>query len=1076
MKFFTSDENEKEKLIDAIKNKKVIKVKSILENLNKNKNKLVLNNNLLSKLLNSLLLTTNEQEEEKLIEMFKLLIEYANQHQIILELNKKEENLGENLFLLAIKNKKTEMVKILIEYATQHQIKLELNKKENFGGIPLIFAISYNDNSVEIVKLLMEYANQHQFILELNEKNSCGIFPLLLSISYNDSSTEMVKLLIEYANQHQIILELNNKDEIWGDYPLLKATEVNNVEIVKLLMEYATQHQIILELNEKNNNGKYPLLKPIERNHIEIVKLLLEYASQHQIILELNEKNEKGDYLFSRAIFNNNIELVILLAEYALQHQISLEYDRNINGNGNNSEIMEIVQIYEREKRERLERERNEREGIEREPIQRILEIIERERLERERLEREEIERERLERERLERERLERERLEREEIEREILEREILERESLERERLERERLERERLERKRLETERIWEIIERERARFERERTGNEGTEEEGLDREEIERERLEREQLERERLEREQLERERLEREQLERERLERERLERERLEGERLERERLERERLERERLERERLERERLERERLERERFERDIIESERLKEETLIFNDIKNQKIEIGKKQNNNNNDNKPQTPTLVIATNNFDGSERYDYLDIKKNEFLIVTDWNCGEKGWVYGYRKNNKEEKGIFPEVFIKIYKDEDIDKNALKSVITPEYKIRFENKVNKLRSLNKMNILDSTTVISINRSNLFGDAYNAIMSKSPQDLKKRLKIRYIGEEGIDAGGLLRDFFYQMSKEIGNPNYSLFKYSRDNSYELEINPFSSIADHNHLQYFRFIGRIIGLAIFNKQYLPVSFTLPLYKRLLNKSLEFSDLEYVDRQLFKNLQQLRDKNGAEYLYLTFSMDVEDCFGNHKTIDLKPNGAYIDVTDFNKNEYINLIVEEKLKNTNDKEQLDALKQGFYEIIPQNINLILDEIDLKFLISGISMIDIDDWENNTDYEGYKKDDITIINFWKCVRNFSNENRIKLLLFATGNSQIPVTGFKDLKGSGKIQHFKLKKSGTENDLPKSHTCFNRIDLPPYTSLTIMRQKLLLAISEGMGGFSME
>jgi len=89
---------------------------------------------------------------------------------------------------------------------------------------------------------------------------------------------------------------------------------------------------------------------------------------------------------------------------------------------------------------------------------------------------------------------------------------------------------------------------------------------------------------------------------------------------------------------------------------------------------------------------------------------------------------------------------------------------------------------------------------------------------------------------------------------------------------------------------------------------------------------------------------------------------------------------------------------------------------------------------------------------------------------------VFNFSNENRKKLLLFATGNSQIPVTGFKDLQGSDGIQHFKLKKvtSGNiQNALPISHTCFNRIDLPPYTSYTTLKQKLLLAISEGTGGF---
>jgi len=364
--------------------------------------------------------------------------------------------------------------------------------------------------------------------------------------------------------------------------------------------------------------------------------------------------------------------------------------------------------------------------------------------------------------------------------------------------------------------------------------------------------------------------------------------------------------------------------------------------------------------------------------------------------------------------------------------------------------------------------------MDIIDSYEFIEIDKNNLFEDSFYEIMSRTPQELKKRLVIKYKRKEDIDAGGLLRDFFYHLSKVIGNPNYLLFKYSHENSYELEINPNSSIFGTSYLSYFKFIGRIIGLAIFNQQYLPISFTLPLYKKLLNKPLELSDLKYVDPQLYYNLQQLKNNDGAQNLCLTFTMDIEDVFGNRKTIELKPNGANIDVTDSNKNEFINLVIENKFNNTGEKEQLNALKKGFYEIIPPNINSILDEIDLKYLISGINIIDVYDWENNTDYDGYRKDDITIINFWKCVRLFSNENRKKLLTFVTGNSQVPVTGFKDLQGSGEIQHFKIRKmETTEDNLPISHTCFNCIDLPPYTSLTMMKQKLLLALTEGMDEF---
>jgi len=359
------------------------------------------------------------------------------------------------------------------------------------------------------------------------------------------------------------------------------------------------------------------------------------------------------------------------------------------------------------------------------------------------------------------------------------------------------------------------------------------------------------------------------------------------------------------------------------------------------------------------------------------------------------------------------------------------------------------------------------------DNNLIISVDRKDLFYSSYSSIMEHSPKEFKNKMKIFYLNEIGIDCGGLLRDFFYNISKEIGNSKYSLFQYSNEDTYELEINPESGI---DHLKYYKFIGRILGLAILNKQYITINFNLVFFKKLLNRTLFFSDLKFVDPNIYKNLNWLKENKGAENLCLTFEVDTVDSSGNHKNIELKPNGASIDVTDSNKNEYINLVMQHKLHNANDEKKFEAIKEGFYEIIPKNINSIFDEYDLKYLMTGSDEINVDDWENNTDYEGYNKHDITILNFWKLVRSLSTEKRKKLLLFATGNSQVPVTGFKDLQGNGKIQHFKLKKVGSQNDLPVSHTCFNRIDLPPYNSYTHLKQKLLYAVVEGMGEFSIE
>ena len=104
--------------------------------------------------------------------------------------------------------------------------------------------------------------------------------------------------------------------------------------------------------------------------------------------------------------------------------------------------------------------------------------------------------------------------------------------------------------------------------------------------------------------------------------------------------------------------------------------------------------------------------------------------------------------------------------------------------------------------------------------------------------------------------------------------------------------------------------------------------------------------------------------------------------------------------------------------------------------------------------------------DDWSKFTDYRGYEVNDEVVQWFWKCVRSWPPERKSRLLQFATGTSRIPVNGFKDLQGSDGPRRFTIEKSGDPSQLPKSHTCFNRIDLPPYKDYATLEQKLTLAV----------
>jgi E3 ubiquitin-protein ligase NEDD4 len=104
--------------------------------------------------------------------------------------------------------------------------------------------------------------------------------------------------------------------------------------------------------------------------------------------------------------------------------------------------------------------------------------------------------------------------------------------------------------------------------------------------------------------------------------------------------------------------------------------------------------------------------------------------------------------------------------------------------------------------------------------------------------------------------------------------------------------------------------------------------------------------------------------------------------------------------------------------------------------------------------------------DDWAKSTDYKGYEADDEVIQWFWKCVRSWTPERKSRLLQFATGTSRVPVSGFEGLQGTDGPKRFTIERSDDSSQLPMSHMCFNKIDLPPYEDYASLEQKLTLAV----------
>lgn len=377
--------------------------------------------------------------------------------------------------------------------------------------------------------------------------------------------------------------------------------------------------------------------------------------------------------------------------------------------------------------------------------------------------------------------------------------------------------------------------------------------------------------------------------------------------------------------------------------------------------------------------------------------------------------------------------------------------------------------DYKQKYEYFKSQLR---KPTNVPNKFEIKVRRVSILEDSYRIINSVNKTDLlKTKLWIEFEGEAGLDYGGLAREWFFLLSKEMFNPYYGLFEYSAMDNYTLQINPFSGLCNEEHLNYFKFIGKVAGMAVYHGKLLDAFFIRPFYKMMLQKPIDLRDMESVDMEYYNSLLWIKENDPSE-LMLTFCLD-EETLGQTTQRELKANGADIEVTNENKDEYIRLVIEWRFV-ARVKEQMSSFLEGFGSICPLALLKIFDENELELLMCGIQNIDVKDWKKNTLYKGdYYANHLIVQWFWRAVLSFSNEMRSRLLQFVTGTSRVPMNGFKELYGSNGPQMFTIERWGTPENYPRAHTCFNRLDLPPYESYYHLKDKLVKAI-EGSQGFA--
>jgi len=271
------------------------------------------------------------------------------------------------------------------------------------------------------------------------------------------------------------------------------------------------------------------------------------------------------------------------------------------------------------------------------------------------------------------------------------------------------------------------------------------------------------------------------------------------------------------------------------------------------------------------------------------------------------------------------------------------------------------------------------------------------------------------------------------------------------------------------SYAKESHqLNWYRFIGRVLGKALYEGILVEVAFASFFLGKWLGKQSYLDDLQSLDPELYQGLVFLKHYDGkVEDLSLNMTVTSSE-FDVTKSIDLMPNGSNIAVTQENRIQYIYLVANYKL-NVQIKKQSEALFEGVAEMIDPKWLRMFNQQELQILISGTEdPVDMDDLMQNCMYGGvYDSDHVVIQRFWKVARSLNQKERQSLLRFVTSCSRPPLLGFKELN-----PRFSIRDAGLDDSrLPTSSTCVNLLKLPQYSSEAILRQKLIQAITSNAG-----
>jgi len=366
--------------------------------------------------------------------------------------------------------------------------------------------------------------------------------------------------------------------------------------------------------------------------------------------------------------------------------------------------------------------------------------------------------------------------------------------------------------------------------------------------------------------------------------------------------------------------------------------------------------------------------------------------------------------------------------------------------------------------------------LSMRNSRVYIKVNRQNIYESTLKSIKSLSKTDWYKLIVVKFEGEDGIDQGGLRREWMDLFSKYVFNPENKIFTCIEAGGSGVQPNPYPEKSVK--IDHYRLIGKLVSKCLlemcFGKTYrmnLQGQMSSSMLTQMLGADVTYSHLSDDAPQLYTSKIKYILDNDVEDLQLTFTQEEEVSGGVIKSIDLCSKGSTKLVTEQNKQQYIYTLAKFLLVDRVSK-QMEAFLEGFHSLIPCDILDMFDEKELELLLHGIREYNVQELKLNHTLVGYKSPRFGQVLdwFWMALTHFSKEDMAKFVQFVTGSSVLPPGGWKQL-----APNFQIGFSGEKGRLPLSFTCSNYILLPNASNYQEFEKVLLMAVREGVDRFIM-